>query len=349
VSPHTIISKNSKHSKQIMKSVVKQDGNIQPFDRDKLYRSVSNLCHGLGDRVDARVIVDKLCREVCDGISTSEIRSLASEAAASYSIQHPDFSSLAARIELSHLHKHTPGSFSEAMMQLWYKGNKTNLVNDAPIITRRVFELSTLHAKVLDDAIDHDRDKHFDYFAIKTMQKSYLLKVDDVVVERPQYMFMRVALAIHLEDIDSVITTYEMLSKHYCIHATPTLANAGTLWPQLSSCFLAPIKDDSIDGIYDTLKSCAIISNHTGGIGLSISNIRASGAYGNGANGGSQGVIPLLRVFNNSARYTSYVSVPNFLSSFVSRLYVHSYNAVSYLSRRKPSPQTAGGRDWPCI
>jgi ribonucleotide reductase alpha subunit len=332
----------SKHPKQIMKSVVKRDGNIQPFDRDKLYRSVFGLCHGLDDKIDAEVIVNKLCREVCDGINTSEISSLASEAAASYSIQHPDFSLLAARIELSHLHKHTPETFSESMRQLWYQRNKTNQVHDAPIISRCVFELSTLYAEVLDNAIDHDRDEHFDYFAIKTMQKSYLLKVNGVVAERPQYMFMRVALAIHLEDINSVIATYAMLSKHYCVHATPTLANAGTVWPQLSSCFLAPIKDDSIDGIYDTLKSCAIISNHTGGIGLSISNIRASGAYGNGTSGGSQGVIPLLRVFNNSARYTSYVSVSKSLLTSMAHLYVLTMSCL--ICRPKLTKSSDGRR-----
>jgi ribonucleotide reductase alpha subunit len=258
-------------------------------------------------KIDSNLIVDKLSKEICEGMEISKIKSLAAESAASHSIRHPDYSRLAGRIELSHLYKHTGAKFSSVVTLL--RHNEDPITKEsAPLISEEVYNLAVKWADVLDNAIQHCNDDLFDYFAIKTLQKTYLRKINDVIVERPQHMFMRVALGIHMEDMEGVLETYGMLSRQYYIHATPTLVNAGSCSPQLSSCFLAPMKSDSVDGIYDTLKNCAIISKHGGGIGLSISNVRASGSYVCDSHTSSgQGIVPLLRLFNNSSRYTSEV------------------------------------------
>lgn len=235
-------------------------------------------------------------------MKTTELDELAAQTAASFSTQHPDYAVLAARIEVSNLHKETEKCFSKVMHQFRsYKHPKTG--ESAPLISKEVYDIIMTNKDVLDGAIIHDRDFEFDYFGFKTLEKSYLLKINGQIAERPQHMLMRVAVGIHMDDIDRVIETYNLLSQRYFTHATPTLFNAGTPNPQMSSCFLLCMKEDSIDGIYDTLKNCAIISKYAGGIGLSISNIRSSQSYIRGTNGTSNGIVPMLRVFNNTARY----------------------------------------------
>ena len=239
---------------------------------------------------------------VYPGVTTVELDELAAQTAASFATQHPDYAILAARIEVSNLHKETEKSFSKVMTSLYqYRHPKTG--EPAPLLSEEVYDTITANKDVLDGAILHDRDFEFDYFGYKTLEKAYLLKIDGKIAERPQHMLLRVAVGIHLNDIDSALETYNLLSEKFFIHATPTLFNAGTPNPQMSSCFLTCMKEDSIDGIYDTLKNCAIISKYAGGIGLSLSNVRASASYIRGTNGTSNGIVPMLRVFNNTARY----------------------------------------------
>ena len=227
---------------------------------------------------------------------------LAAQTAASMATLHPDYSVLAARISVSNLHKMTQSKFSE-MCEKFYHYTHPKTGEPAPLISKEVYEISKKHKDVLDGAIIHARDFDFDYFGFKTLEKSYLLKIDGKIAERPQLMLMRVAVGIHGDDIEKVVETYNLMSERFFTHATPTLFNAGTNMPQMSSCFLLSMKDDSIDGIYDSLKNCAVISKYAGGIGLAVHNIRASGSYIRGTNGTSNGIIPMLRVFNNTARY----------------------------------------------
>eukprot|EP00531_Pseudo-nitzschia_arenysensis_P021425 CAMPEP_0116155022 /NCGR_PEP_ID=MMETSP0329-20121206/22090_1 /TAXON_ID=697910 /ORGANISM="Pseudo-nitzschia arenysensis, Strain B593" /LENGTH=767 /DNA_ID=CAMNT_0003652037 /DNA_START=180 /DNA_END=2483 /DNA_ORIENTATION=+ len=231
-----------------------------------------------------------------------ELDELAAQTAASFATQHPDYSILAARISVSNLQKSTIETFSELATELY---NYIHPITQkaGPLVSKEYYETVMKHKDILDKTIDHARDFEYDYFGYKTLEKSYLLKMDGKIAERPQCMLMRVAVGIHGDDIDSVIETYEGLSQRYFTHATPTLFNAGTNTPQMSSCFLLAMKDDSIDGIYDTLKNCAVISKYAGGIGLSSHNIRASKSYIRGTNGTSNGIVPMLRVFNNTARY----------------------------------------------
>ena len=239
---------------------------------------------------------------VYPGVSTVELDELAAQTAASFATQHPDCSILAARISVSNLHKMTKKSFSETISDLHaYLHPKTN--QPAALISDDVYKVIMDNKEVLDSALIHDRDFEFDYFGFKTLEKSYLLKLNDAIVERPQHLLMRVAVGIHLDNIEAVLETYNLLSQRYFTHATPTLFNAGTPNPQMSSCFLLSMKEDSIDGIYDTLKHCAVISKYAGGIGMALSNVRASSSYIRGTNGTSNGIVPMLRVFNNTARY----------------------------------------------
>lgn len=234
--------------------------------------------------------------------ASSLLNRLAAQTAASFATQHPDYSILAARISVSNLHKSTEAKFSELVKTFYaYVHPKTG--EAAPLVSKEVYDIAMKYQDQLDGAIVHARDFEYDYFGFKTMEKSYLLKIDGKIAERPQLMLMRVSVGIHGDDIPSVIETYNLLSGRYFTHATPTLFNAGTTLPQMSSCFLLAMKQDSIDGIYDTLKNCAVISKYAGGIGLSIHNIRASQSYIRGTNGTSNGIVPMLRVFNNTARY----------------------------------------------
>jgi ribonucleoside-diphosphate reductase alpha chain len=237
-----------------------------------------------------------------DGVSTSELDNLAAETAASMTIAHPDYAQLAARVAISNLHSNTKKSFSETMKDMYHYVNPRN-GQDAPLLSDEVFKVIQENAAFLDSHIIYTRDFNYDYFGFKTLERSYLLKINGKIVERPQHMLMRVSVGIHLDDLKSVIETYDLMSKKFFTHATPTLFNAGTPKPQMSSCFLLAMQDDSIDGIYDTLKQTAKISQSAGGIGLSIHNVRATGSYIRGTNGTSNGIVPMLRVFNDTARY----------------------------------------------
>uniref|UniRef100_UPI0026073799 ribonucleoside-diphosphate reductase subunit alpha n=1 Tax=Flavobacterium sp. TaxID=239 RepID=UPI0026073799 len=260
------------------------------------------LCYGLNDRVDAVKVAMRVIEGLYDGVTTSELDNLAAETAASMTISHPDYAQLAARIAISNLHKNTNKSFSETMNEMYHYVNpRTN--QEAPLLSEEVHKVIQENAEFLNSHIIYNRDFNYDYFGFKTLERSYLLKINGKIVERPQHMLMRVSVGIHLNDLESVIETYDLMSKKFFTHATPTLFNAGTPKPQMSSCFLLTMKDDSIDGIYDTLKQTAKISQSAGGIGLAIHNVRATGSYIRGTNGTSNGIVPMLRVFNDTARY----------------------------------------------
>ena len=282
--------------------VIKRDGRKESVKFDKITGRIQKLCYGLSDLVDPTTVAMKVIEGIYEGVTTSELDSLAAEVAASMTTRHPDYAQLAARIAVSNLHKNTRKSFSETMKEMYdYINPKTG--QHSPLIADDVYELIQKHAATLDSTLIYDRDFSYDYFGFKTLERSYLLRLDGRIAERPQHMIMRVALGIHKDDIENAIDTYQMMSKKYFTHATPTLFNSGTPKPQMSSCFLLTMKDDSIDGIYDTLKQCAKISQSAGGIGLSIHNVRATGSYIRGTNGTSNGIVPMLRVYNDTARY----------------------------------------------
>ena len=283
--------------------VIKRDGKSESVKFDKVTSRIQRLCYGLNpEHVDSLNVAQKVIEGIYDGVSTSELDNLAAEIAASLTTTHPDYALLASRIAISNLHKNTKKSFSETMRDLYYYIDpKSGL--EAPLLADDVYQVIQANAEILDSTIIYDRDFGYDYFGFKTLEKSYLLKLKGQVAERPQHMIMRVAVGIHKGDIPSVIETYNLMSERWFTHATPTLFNAGSPKPQLSSCFLLAMKDDSIDGIYDTLKNTAKISQSAGGIGLSIHNVRATGSYIRGTNGTSNGIIPMLRVFNDTARY----------------------------------------------
>ncbi|AYL98734.1 ribonucleoside-diphosphate reductase subunit alpha [Mucilaginibacter celer] len=281
--------------------VVKRDGRRESVKFDKITARIEKLCYGF-QLVDPIDVAKKVIEGLFDGVTTSELDNLAAETAASLTTKHPDYALLASRIAVSNLHKNTIKSFSETMRLLHeYVDKKTG--KDASLIADDVWEVIQENAELLDSTIIYDRDFGFDYFGFKTLEKSYLLKIDGKIAERPQHLFMRVSVGIHKNDIESAIKTYHLMSERWFTHATPTLFNAGTPKPQMSSCFLLTMKDDSIEGIYDTLKQTAKISQSAGGIGLSIHNVRATGSYISGTNGTSNGIIPMLRVFNDTARY----------------------------------------------
>lgn len=283
--------------------VIKRDGRKESVKFDKITARIEKLSYGLNTEfVKTIEIAKKVIDGLYDGVSTQELDELASETAATLTTKHPDFATLAARIAVSNLHKTTSKSFSSTMKRLYtYVNPKTG--ENASLLSKEVYGVINKNAALLDSSIIYDRDFSYDYFGFKTLEKSYLLRLDGRVVERPQHMLMRVAIGIHMDDMDSVLETYNLLSEKWFTHATPTLFNAGTPKPQLSSCFLLTMKEDSIDGIYDTLKQCAKISQSAGGIGLSIHNVRATGSYIKGTNGVSNGIIPMLRNFDMTARY----------------------------------------------
>src|SRR3989338_6865253 len=283
--------------------VIKRDGRHESVKFDKVTSRIYRLCYGLDPRhVDPADVAKKVIQGIYDGVTTSELDNLAAEIAASLTTKHPDYALLASRIAVSNLHKNTKKSFSETMRDLYkYVNPKTG--QKAPLIARDIYQIIEKNAELLDSTLIYDRDFDFDYFGFRTLEKGYLLKINGKVAERPQHMLMRVAVGIHREDIEAAIEIYHLMSERWYTHATPTLFNSGTTKPQLSSCFLLQLKDDSIDGIYDTLKQCAKISQSAGGIGLSIHNIRATGSYIRGSNGTSNGIVPMLRVFNDTARY----------------------------------------------
>lgn len=282
--------------------VVKRDGRKEPVMFDKITARIRKLCYGLNPLVDPVKISLRVIEGLYDGVTTSELDNLAAEVSATMTTSHPDYAKLAARVSVSNLHKNTKKSFSDVVADLYeYVNPRTG--KKAPLIADDVYEVIMNNKEELDSSIIYSRDFGYDYFGFKTLERSYLLKLDGKIAERPQHMLMRVAVGIHLDDLEAVKETYELMSKKYFTHATPTLFNSGTPKPQMSSCFLLAMQDDSIDGIYDTLKQTAKISQSAGGIGLSIHNVRATGSYIGGTNGTSNGIVPMLRVYNDTARY----------------------------------------------
>ncbi len=283
--------------------VIKRDGKTESVKFDKITARVEKLCYSLNPAlVDPIDVAKKVIEGLYDGVTTSELDNLAAETAASLTTKHPDYALLASRIAVSNLHKNTLKSFSATMRKLHeYVDRKTG--KNASLIADDVWEVIEQNAELLDSTIIYDRDFGFDYFGFKTLEKSYLLKIEGQIAERPQHLYMRVAVGIHKQDVESAIKTYHLMSERWFTHGTPTLFNAGTPKAQMSSCFLLTMKDDSIEGIYDTLKQTAKISQSAGGIGLSIHNVRATGSYISGTNGTSNGIIPMLKVFNDTARY----------------------------------------------
>jgi len=282
--------------------VLKRDGRREPVQFDKITARIKKLCYGLHDAVDPTKVAMRVIEGVYDGVTTTELDNLAAEVAATNAVTHPDYAQLASRIAVSNLHKATKKSFTETMKDLHEYVDPITGEN-ASLIAEDVWEIIQKNSELLDSSIIYDRDFSYDFFGFKTLERSYLLKIEGQIAERPQQMLMRVAVGIHKDDMDSVIETYNMMSEGWFTHATPTLFNAGTPKPQMSSCFLLTTKEDSISGIYDTLKQCAKISQNAGGIGLAIHDIRATGSYIKGTNGTSNGIVPMLRVFNDTARY----------------------------------------------
>lgn len=284
--------------------VTKRNGEKQEVDPEKIKNRLVALSYNLHqDYINIDIVIAKVMSGIYDGVQTEVLDNLASETCAYMNIVHPDYSILAARIAVSSLHKNTSDCFFTTMKKLQEyldeQGRKAQLVCDRLINAISKEE----DKKRIQDAIKYERDLNFDFFGFKTLEKSYLLKMYGKIVERPQHLFMRVALGIHFEDLDAAIETYNLISEQWFTHATPTLFNAGTIFPQMSSCFLLTMKDDSIDGIYDTLKQTACISKYAGGIGIAVHNIRGQGSYIKGTNGISNGLVPMLRVFNATARY----------------------------------------------
>ena len=282
--------------------VLKRDGRREPVQFDKITARIKKLCYGLHSAVDPTKVAMRVIEGVYDGVTTTELDNLAAEVAATNAVTHPDYAQLASRIAVSNLHKATKKSFTETMEDLHnYVDPVTG--DNASLIADDVWEIIQKNAELLDSSIIYDRDFNYDFFGFKTLERSYLLKIKGEIAERPQHMLMRVAVGIHKDDMESAIETYNMMSEGWFTHATPTLFNAGTPKPQMSSCFLLTMKEDSISGIYDTLKQCAKISQNAGGIGLAIHDIRGTGSYIKGTNGTSNGIVPMLRVFNDTARY----------------------------------------------
>jgi ribonucleoside-diphosphate reductase alpha chain len=282
--------------------VVKRDGRKEAVKFDKITARIIKMCYGLDPLVSPEAVAMKVIEGIYDGVTTTVLDNLAAEVAAAKTIDHPDYALLASRIAVSNLHKETKKTFSEVIDDMYhYIDPKTG--QNASLIAEDVYQVIKTNSDILDSSIIYDRDFRYDYFGFKTLTRSYLMKLNGEIVERPQQMLMRVAVGIHKSNIQEAIKTYNLMSEGWFTHATPTLFNSGTPKPQMSSCFLLTMKEDSIGGIYDTLKSCAQISQSAGGIGLAIHDIRATGSYIKGTNGTSNGIVPMLRVFNDTARY----------------------------------------------
>lgn len=282
--------------------VVKRDGRKDPIKFDKITARIAKMCYGLDTMVSPEAVAMKVIESIFDGITTKGLDNLAAEIAVTKTIEHPDYALLASRIIVSNLHKETKNNFSEVMNDLYnYIDPKTG--ENAALLSDEVHSIIMGNQELFDTSIVYDRDFRYDYFGFKTLMRSYLMRLDGDTVERPQQMLMRVAIGIHKNDINAVLKTYNLMSEGWFTHASPTLFNAGTEKPQLSSGFLLTNKEDSINGIYDTLKSCAQISQLAGGLGLAVHNIRAKGSYIKGSSGDSNGLVPMLKVFNNTAKY----------------------------------------------
>ncbi|XP_018651820.1 putative ribonucleoside-diphosphate reductase, alpha subunit [Schistosoma mansoni] len=283
--------------------VVKRDGRNEAIHCEKITKRIRAMCYGLNESyIDVEAVTKRVVSGLYPGVTTVELDNLAAETCASMITKHHEYAILAARLAVSNLHKETKSRFSDVVEDLYcYINPRTK--KHSPLVSKSLRDFVRENAGRLNDAIDYQRDYTYNYFGFKTLERSYLLKINGKVHERPQHMLMRVSIGIHTSDIDSAIETYNLMSEKWFTHASPTLFNAGTPKPQLSSCFLITMKDDSIEGIYDTLKECAVISKNAGGIGLNVHNIRSLGTYIAGTNGESNGIVPMLRVFNSTARY----------------------------------------------
>ena len=279
--------------------VLKRNNEYEDVSFDKVLMRLKNLSSDL--HINVSEIAQKVCTRIYDGVKTCELDELAAYLCSSMSIDNPDYSTLASRIIISNHQKNTSPSFSETVGILY--DNKDINGEHSPLISEELYEIVNKNKEKLNNYIDYQRDFLFDYFGFKTLERAYLIKIDKKIIERPQHLWMRVSLGIHGNDIREVLQTYDLMSKKYFTHATPTLFNSGTKRPQLSSCFLCSINDDSISGIYDSLKEMALISKYAGGIGVHIHQVRSKGSHIRGTNGTSNGIIPMLRVFNNTARY----------------------------------------------
>lgn len=279
--------------------VVKRNLQKEDVSFDKVLNRLKNLSDDL--HINVYELAQKVCTRIYDGVNTYELDELAAYLSSSMSIDNPDYSTLASRIIISNHHKNTSPSFSETIQILY--NNKDIHGNDSPLVSKELYEIVNKNKEKLNNYIDYQRDFLFDYFGFKTLERAYLIKINKKIIERPQHLWMRVSIGIHGEDIKEVLETYDLMSKKYFTHATPTLFNSGTKRPQLSSCFLCSVNDDSISGIYDSLKEMALISKYAGGIGIHIHQVRCKGSHIRGTNGTSNGIIPMLRVFNNTARY----------------------------------------------
>jgi len=279
--------------------VLKRNEVYEDVSFDKVLRRLKKLSNDLN--INVSELAQKVCSRIYDGVKTCELDELAAYLCSSMSIDNPDYSILASRIIVSNHHKNTSPSFSETIKILY--DNKDINGCHSPLISEELYEIVNKNKEKLNNYIDYQRDYLFDYFGFKTLERAYLIKIDKKVIERPQHLWMRVSIGIHGNDIKDVLETYDLMSKKYFTHATPTLFNAGTKRPQLSSCFLCSINDDSVIGIYESLKEMALISKYAGGIGIHIHQIRSKGSHIRGTNGTSNGIIPMLRVFNNTARY----------------------------------------------
>lgn len=281
--------------------VIKRNGKKEPVMLDKILDRITQQTYGLDKLIIPFEVAQKVIEGITPDIKTSTLDQLAMETAASLATKHPDYSILAARLAITNLHKETKKSFSETVEDLYkYIDPKTG--KHSPIVSESFKNIVKKYADELDSAIVHSRDHNFDYFGFKTLEKSYLLKINGKVAERPQYMYMRTAIQVWGENLEKVIETYNTLSEGYYTHATPTLFNSGTTRPQLSSCFLLDLESDSIEGIFNTLKESAQISKNAGGIGIAFSKVRAKGTYIAGTNGTSNGIIPFLKIYNETAR-----------------------------------------------
>eukprot|EP00919_Chromeraceae_sp_WS-2016_P066402 GHVR01157072.1.p1 GENE.GHVR01157072.1~~GHVR01157072.1.p1 ORF type:complete len:651 (-),score=113.23 GHVR01157072.1:149-2101(-) len=281
--------------------VVKRNGEREEVVFDKITKRIHMLCYQLSNFVDARNVAQRVIQGLYSGITTVQLDELAAQTCGYMAATHPDYSKLAARIAVSNLHKLTSDSFINVIHTLYHYTDKQG--RNASLISTECYEFVNKYSEILEKTIDYSRDYEYDFFGFKTLERSYLLKVHGKITERPQHMLMRVACGIHIGCIADAVKTYNLLSQKYFTHATPTLFNAGTAKPQMSSCFLITMKDDSIDGIFHTLRQCALISKYAGGIGVAIHKIRASESYIRGTNGKSNGIVPMLRVFNDTARY----------------------------------------------
>ena len=281
--------------------VTKRNGKKEYVHFDKIMKRIRTIGQECNIKINYSSLAMKVIDQLYSGISTTKIDELSAEQCASLASTHQDYNILAGRIIISNHHKNTDSSLFEVTKKLY---NNTDIHNvHSPIVTKEMYDLVEKHRAILEKAIDFERDYLIDYFGFKTLERAYLMKINKTIIERPQHMWMRVSLGIHKDNVEKVLETYEYMSQKYFTHATPTLYNAGTPKPQLSSCYLLAMEDDSIGGIYNTLKDCALISKWAGGIGLHIHNVRASGSQIRGTNGTSNGIVPMLKVFNNTAKY----------------------------------------------